>query len=155
MLSASWQYLHKRLMSIFRFLMGIKDVAHCSYLQTISCTEDTGHGELIRIPLHKEKPLCRDMPDVTLHASVRDDDSYNCTFLLKYVTRRFNSWHSGLIQEFHAFFFYPSLVLVRGGHISEAHPTLCDVTYFTILHLEIIKLKQDFRNYFYFHLNYF
>ena len=141
-------------MSIFRFLMGIKDVAHCSYLQTISCTEDTGHGELIRIPLHKEKPLCRDMPDVTLHASVCDDDSYNCTFLLKYVTRALPF----LTQRFNtgiSCFFYPSLVLVRGGHISEAHPTLCDVTYFTILHLEIIKLKQDFRNYFYFHLNYF
>ena len=34
-------------------------------------------------------------------------------------------------------------------------PTLCDITYFAILHLEIIKIKQQFRNYFYFHLNYF
>ena len=51
--------------------------------------------------------------------------------------------------------FYPSPVLVTGGHISETPPTWCDVTYFAILHLEIIKLKLQFRNYFYFHLNYF
>ena len=40
--------------------------------------------------------------------------------------------------------FYPSSDLVTG-----------DVTYFAILHLEIIKLKQQFRNYFYFYVNYF
>ena len=35
--------------------------------------------------------------------------------------------------------FYPS-PLVTGGHISET-PTQCDITYFAILHLEIIKLR--------------
>jgi hypothetical protein len=30
--------------------------------------------------------------------------------------------------------------LVTGGHISET-PTYCDVTYFAVLHLEIIKLR--------------
>ena len=37
--------------------------------------------------------------------------------------------------------FYPFPVLVTGGHISET--PLPSVTYFAILHLEIIKLKQQ------------
>ena len=44
--------------------------------------------------------------------------------------------------------FLPLPVLVIGGHIFETPFTQCDVTYFEILHLEIIKLKQQFRNYF-------
>ena len=39
--------------------------------------------------------------------------------------------------------FLPLPVLVTGGHISETPFTYCDVTYFIILHLETIKLKQQ------------
>jgi hypothetical protein len=38
--------------------------------------------------------------------------------------------------------FCPSPVLVTGGHTSETLLTMSNVTYFAILHLEIIKLKQ-------------
>ena len=55
-------------------------------------------------------------------------------------------------HEFHDFL-YPSPVLVTFGQISETL-YLVYVKYFAILHLEIIKLKQQFRNNFYFHLNY-
>ena len=52
--------------------------------------------------------------------------------------------------------FLPLPVLVTGGHIGDPPPfTWCDVTYFAILHLEIVKLKQQFQNCFHFHLNYF
>ena len=42
-----------------------------------------------------------------------------------------------------SWFFLPLPVLVTGSHISETPSHQCDVTYFAILHLEHIKLKQQ------------
>ena len=58
-----------------------------------------------------------------------------------------------LRHEFHDFLPIPR-PCHRWSHFWDP-PTYCDVTQFAILHLEIIKLQQQFRNYFYFHLNYF
>ena len=44
-------------------------------------------------------------------------------------------------------FFTPPPSLSRVVTFLRHLPTYCDVTYFEILHLEIIKLKKQFRNY--------